>query len=143
MDIYFNKGASNEEVVLESDILKMSKPEIKNLKQRCQNAINEVSLKRNIFRTENELNNNSQEYWRKMYVYKCVINKYIKAVNWLCQIESNATPPQQQVDREHWFWCYYQESMKVLTEEMVEQIKEMADNRAKFHLEEKEWEYKE
>ena len=33
--------------------------------------------------------------------------------------------------------------MKVLTEEMVEQIKEMADTRAKFHIEEKKWEYKE
>lgn len=143
MDIYFNKGASNEEVVLESDILKMSKQEIKNLKQRCQNAINDVALKRNIFRTENELQNNSQEYWRKMYVYKCVISKYTKAINWLCQIETNATPPQQQVDREHWLWCYYQESMKVLTDGMVEQIKEMADNRAQFHFEIEKWEYKE
>ena len=29
----------------------------------------------------------------------------------------------------------YQESLKMLTDDMVEQIKEMADNRAGFHIE--------
>lgn len=145
MDIYFNKGTENEEVVLEEDILKMSRQEIKNLKQRCQNSMSEVALKRNIFRTENDLDKNSQEYWRKMYVYKCVIGKYTKAIQWLGQIEADAvsSKPKEKQDHEHWLWCYYQESMKVLTDDMVNQIKELTDIRAKFHCEIEKWEYKE
>lgn len=143
MDIYFNKGKKNEEVVLESDILKMDKPTLKNLKLRCQATINDVSTKRDIFRTENDLPKKSQEYWRKMYVYKSVISKFTKAISWLNSLEANAKPSKQHEDREHWLWCYYQESMKVLTDNMVMQIKEMADTRAKFHFEIEKWEYKE
>lgn len=143
MDIYFNKGKENEEVFFESDILKMDKPALKNLKLRCQSVISEVSTKRDIFRTENDLPEKSQDYWRKMYVYKSVISKFTKAMAWLCSLEANAKPPKQHEDREHWLWCYYQESMKVLTDEMAEQIKEMADSRAKFHCEIEKWEYKE
>ena len=142
MDIYFDKGTSKEEVILEKDILEMTKQEIKNLKQRCQNTMNDIATKRNMFRTENELAQNSKEFWRKMYVYKLTIAKFTKAIAWLSQIECNARPPKQQVESEHWLWCYYQESLKMLTEEMVNQIVEMTDARAKFHLEIEKWEFK-
>ena len=141
MDIYFNKGTPKEEVVTEAEILTMSKPEIKNLKIRCQSAMSDVAVKRNKFKTENELEKGSQEFWRKMYVYKGVIAKYTKAIAWLGQIELNAKPPKEKEDKEHWLWCYYQESMKVLTDDMVNQIKELADTRAKFHIEFEKWEY--
>lgn len=143
MDIYFNKGTPKEEVILESDILNMDKPSLKVLKMKCQSAITEVSVKRDVFRTENELDSNSKDYWRKMFVYKSIITKYTKAIAWIQSIETNAKPPKQHEDREHWLWCYYQESMKVLTDDMVNQIKEMADTRAKFHAEIEKWEYKE
>lgn len=143
MNIYFNKGTANEVIILESDILNMDKPSLKVLKMKCQNAINEVSVKRDIFRTDNMLDKNSKEYWRKMFVYKSIITKYTKAIAWLNSLEVNAKPPKQHEDREHWLWCYYQESMKVLTDEMAEQIKEMADSRAKFHCEIEKWEFKE
>lgn len=143
MDIYFNKGTPNEEVYLETDILNMDKAAIKFLKTKCQSSITEVSYKRDVFKTENDLNKNSQEYWRKMYIYKNIITKYTKAITWLQSLEANAKPPKQHEDREHWLWCYYQESMNMLTEEMVDQIKEMADTRAKFHVEIEKWEYKE
>ena len=77
-----------------------------------------------------------------MYIYKIIIARYIKALAWLNTIEISAKGNQEHEDREHWLWCYYQESMKVLTEEMVDQIKEMADSRAKFHIEIEKWEYK-
>lgn len=142
MDIYFNKGTSCEEVFYEEDILKMTKQEIKNLKARCQSAMGDVALKRNKFRTENDLAPNSPEFWKRMNTYKSVIAIYYNAIAWLGCIEKDAVPPKEQEDREHWLWCYYQESMKVLTDSMVEQIKEMADNRAGYHFEFDKWEYK-
>ena len=142
MDVYFNKGTSKEECIKESEILEMSRQELRNLKQRVQSAMNEVSLKRNIFKTENTLEKNSQEYWRKMYVYKSVIARYVKILAWLGQIEGNAVPTKERADNEHWLWCYYQESMKVLTDDMVNQIKEMADTRTGFHCEIEKWVYK-
>ena len=142
MDIYFNKGTSQEVVVTENEILSMSRQEIRSLKQRCQSCMNEIALKRNKFRTENDCEKNSQEFWRKTYVYKGAIVKYTKALAWLSQIEIDAVPTKETEDKEHWLWCYYQESMKVLTEDMVNQIKEMADERAHFHCEIEKWEYK-
>ena len=142
MDIYFNKNSANEQVYTEAQILAMSKQEIKNLKALIQSSINDVSVKRDAFRTETELDKKSQDFYRKMYVYKSIIAKYTKALAWLNTIEVSAKGSQEQEDIEHWLWCYYQESMKVLTEEMVSQIKEMADVRAKFHIEIEKWEYK-
>jgi hypothetical protein len=143
MDIYFNKGTIKEEVVTEEEILSMTKQEIKNLKQRCQSSMNEIALKRNKFRTENELDKGSQEFWRRMYCFKGAIAKYTKALAWLGKIELDAKPPKEKEDKEHWLWCYYQESMKVLTDDMVNQIKELADTRARFHIEFEKWEYEE
>lgn len=142
MDIYFNKNSANEQVYKEEQILAMNKQEVKNLKTLVQSAINDVAVKRDTFRTETELDKKSQEFFRKIYVYKIIIARYTKALAWLNTIEISAKGNQEHEDREHWLWCYYQESMKVLTEEMVDQIKEMADGRAKFHIEIEKWEYK-
>ena len=142
MDIYFNKNTPKEECITEKEILGMTKQEIRNLKQRIQSTMNEISLKRNIFKTENDLGKNSQEFWRKMYVYKGLIARYTNALAWLGKVEMDAVSTKQNAETEHWLWCYYQESLKVLTEDMVNQIKEMTDLRAKFHLDIEKWEYK-
>ena len=70
MNIYFNKGKENEEVITEEQISKMTRQELKNLKARCQAVQGEVSLKRQQFQAENEFERNSSEFWKKMTVYK-------------------------------------------------------------------------
>ena len=141
MNIYFNKGKENEEVITEEMISKMTKQELKNLKARCQAVQGEISLKRQQFQAENEFERNSSEFWKKMSVYKKIIGIFQRYIVYLNQVEKEALPPPKSVDKEHWLWCYYQESMKVLTENMVQQIIEMADTRAKFHIDFEKWEY--
>ena len=141
MNIYFNKGKENEEVITEEMITKMTKQELKNLKARCQAVQGEISLKRQQFQAENEFERNSSEFWKKMSVYKKIIGIFQRYIVYLNQVEKEALPPPKSIDREHWLWCYYQESMKVLTESMVQQIIEMADTRAKFHIDFEKQEY--
>ena len=132
MNIIFNKGRQDEEIIREEDILKMSKQEIKNLKQRCQATMNEISLKRNNFRINNTYGVNSKEYWSKMNGYKSAIGTFTKIIAWLGQIEPINQPTSE---RDHWLWTYYQESLKMLTESMVNQIIEMTDERCGYHVE--------
>ena len=141
MNIYFNKGKENEEVITEEQINKMTRQELKNLKARCQAIQGEISLKRQQFQAETEFERNSSEFWKKMSVYKKIIGIFQRYIVYLNQVEKEALPPPKSVDREHWLWCYYQESMKVLTEYIVQQICEMADTRAKFHVDFEKWEY--
>jgi hypothetical protein len=141
MNIYFNKGKENEEVITEEQISKMTRQELKNLKARCQAVQSEVSLKRQQFQAENEFEKNSSEFWKKMSVYKKIIGIFQKYIVYLNQVEKESIVPKEHADREHWLWCYYQESMKVLTESMVQQISEMADTRAKFHVDFEKQEY--
>lgn len=135
MDIIFNKNTPYEEVYKEEDILKMTKQELKNLKTKCQTAMSDISLKRTRYKSENTEDQNSHEFWKRMNTYKTVIGIYQKNINYLCKIENQKEPSREQKDNEHWLWCYYQESLKMLTEGMVEQISEMADERAGFHIE--------
>lgn len=141
MNIYFNKGKENEEIITEEMISKMTRQELKNLKARCQAVQGEISLKRQQFQAENEFERNSSEFWKKMSVYKKVIGIFQNYIVYLNQVEKEAMPTSESIDREHWLWCYYQESMKVLTDSMVGQITEMADTRAKFHVDFEKWEY--
>ena len=131
MDIIFDKGTNREEFIPESEILKMSKQDIKNLKARCQATMNEIALKRNNFRCENTFGQNSPEYWKKMNAYKGAIARFTKIISWLGQIEPKNEPT---TERDHWLWTYYQESLKMLTEDMVNQIIEMTDERCGYHV---------
>lgn len=135
MNIIFNKGKPFEEVFTTEQIENMTKAELKGLKQRCTESIAEVANKRSHYKNENTEGQNSKEFWTKMNKYKAAITILQRYIKYLSDVERKKEPTREQKDNEHWLWCYYQESMKVLTEDMVEQIKEMADNRADFHIE--------
>lgn len=143
MVLYFNKGTDEEEVYTNEQIKGMNKAELKSLVCKCQLAQAEISMKRNRYKNENEEDENSKAFWTKMNKYKQAITIYQRAIFELKELIRKAEPSPEHVDREHWLWCYYQESLKLLTDEMVSQITEMADNRAKYHIEFEKWEPKE
>lgn len=143
MVLYFNKGTDSEEVYTNEQIKSMNKSELKSLVAKCQLAQSEISMKRNRYKNENEEDKNSKVFWTKMNNYKQAITIYQRAIFELTEMIKKAEPTPQQKDNEHWLWCYYQESLKLLTDEMVSQITEMADNRAKYHIEFEKWEPKE
>lgn len=141
MILYFNKGTIDEEVYTNEQIKSMNKSELKSLVAKCQLAQSEISMKRNRYRNENEEDQNSKVFWTKMNKYKQAITIYQRAIFELTEMIKKAEPVKQE-DREHWLWCYYQESLKVLSEDMINQLIEMADNRAKCHITFDKWEYK-
>ena len=135
MNIIFNKNTPQEEVYTEEQIKAMNKAELKNLKMKCQAAMSDVSLKRTRYINENTEEKNSHAFYKKMTTYKTVIGIYQKAIMYLSELETNKEPPVEVKDREHWLWCYYQESLKMLAEETVEMLKELTDERSGFHIE--------
>ena len=135
MNITFNKGKPNEEVFTTEQINNMSKQELKSLKQRCTTAIAEIAEKRSRYKNENQEEQNSTEFWTKMNKYKGAITIQQRYINYLSDIERKKEPSVEHKDREHWLWCYYQESLRMLTDGMVCQLEEMADERAGFHVE--------
>ena len=141
MILYFNKGTIDEEVYTNEQIKSMNKNELKSLVAKCQLAQSEISMKRNRYRNENEEDQNSKVFWTKMNKYKQAITIYQRAIFELTEMIKK-TEPVKQEDREHWLWCYYQESLKVLSEDMINQLIEMTDNRAKCHITFDKWEYK-
>ena len=135
MNITFNKGKPYEEVFTTEQIESMTKDQLKGLKQRCMECIGEIANKRIHYKNENTEEANSKAFWTKMNKYKAAITIQQRYIKYLSDIERAKEPKPDQKANEHWLWCYYQESLKMLTDDMVEQIKEMADNRAKFHIE--------
>ena len=115
MNITFNKGKPYEEVFTTEEIESMTKG--------------------SHYKNENTEEINSKEFWTKMNKYKAAITIQQRYIKYLSDVERAKEPTRDQKDNEHWLWCYYQESLKMLTDNMIEQIKEMADNRAEFHIE--------
>ena len=124
MNITFNKGKPYEEVFTTEEIKSMTKEQLKSLKQRCMESIAEISNKRSHYKNENTEETNSKEFWTKMNNYKAAITIYQRYIGYLSDVERAKEPTRDQKDNEHWLWCYYQESLKMLTDDMVEQIKD-------------------
>ena len=135
MDIIFNKNTPQEEVYTEKQIQEMNKSELRNLKAKCQTAMTEVSIKRSRYINENTEAKNSHTFYSKMNTYKTVIGIYQKAIYYLTDVENKKEPPVEVKDREHWLWCYYQESLIMLSPETVGMLKELADERSGYHVE--------
>lgn len=135
MNIVFNKHTPMEEVYTEQQINAMNKSELKILKAKCQSAMSEVSLKRSRYINENTEDKNSHAFYTKMNTYKTVIAIYQKAILYLTKIEKDKEPPVEQKDREHWLWCYYQESLVMLSKDTTNMLKQFADARSGFHIE--------
>ena len=135
MNIIFNKNTPQEEVYIEEQIKAMNKAELKNLKMKCQAAMSDVSLKRTRYINENTEEKNSHAFYKKMATYKTVIGIYQRAIMYLSELETSKEPSREQKDNEHWLWCYYQESLVMLSKETTDMLKELADERNGFHIE--------
>lgn len=135
MNIIFNKNTPQEEVYTEEQIKAMNKAELKNLKQKCNAAMGEISLKRSRYINDNNEDRNSHTFYKKLNTYKTVIAIYQRAVMYLSELENQKEPSREQKDNEHWLWCYYQESLVMLSKETTDMLKELADERNGFHIE--------
>ena len=135
MNIIFNKNTPQEEVYTEEQIKAMNKAELKSLKSKCQATMADISLKRSRYINDNNEERNSHAFYKKLNGYKTIIGIYQRAIFYLNDIENKKEPTPECKDREHWLWCYYQESLKMLAPETVDMIKELADERAEFHIE--------
>ena len=135
MNIIFNKGTPFEEVYTHEQINAMNKTELKSLKSKCQNAMSEISLKRSRYINKNNEEKNSHTFYSKLNTYKTVIGIYQRAINYLTEVENQKEPSREQKDNEHWLWCYYQESLVMLSKKSTDKIKKLADERCGFHVE--------
>ena len=133
MDIIFSKGTPMEEVYKSSQINAMTRAELKQLKSKCVCAMSDIATKRSRYKNENTEVANSKEFWTRMNKYKSAIAIYQRAIFYIGDLESKKGNDEHE-DNEHWLYCYYQESRKMLTEDMVKQLSEMADERAGYHV---------
>lgn len=137
MTIYINKDTPKEEVYTKEKLEQMSIQELKNLKARIQNIIEEVALKRSKYTNDNQEERNSHEYWKKINNYKTVIMINRNYLNYIKTFEPNApnVPVQtrERKDVEHWLYCFYQESKILLSEETIKMLEDNADDKAGYH----------
>ncbi|MBQ3670404.1 MAG: hypothetical protein II921_02870 [Treponema sp.] len=60
------------------------------------------------------------------------MNRLNTAISYVNTFVATA-PKEEPRDEEHWLWCYYQQSKKILSPDCVEDITQLADKRAGFH----------
>ena len=135
MKVILNKGTPMEEVYTTEQINQMNLDELKTLKSKCQNAMGEIALKRSRYKNENEEDVNSKTFWTKMNNYKTAIAAHQRAVIYISELERKLKPTIATSDKEHWLWCYYQESLVMLSKETTDMLKELADERNGSHIE--------
>lgn len=135
MKIILNKGTPDEEVYTEEQLKSMTKAELKTVKIKCQNAMGEIGLKRSRFKNENDFDENSKEFWKKMNKYKAAIAILQRAIFYIGELEKTVEPAKEVVDKQHWLWCYYQESLVMLPKRTVAKLIKLADERNGSHIE--------
>ena len=123
-----------KEVVTYTDkeLSELSKQQLKQLKADLQNNIEEISAKKSKYINENTEERNSSAYWRKINSYKSATVFCRKAISYVNTFVADAQDDNKS-NTEHWLWCYYQESKKLLTTDCIDNIESMADEKAGFH----------
>lgn len=137
MTIIINKEKSDERRYSESELKKMNKTEIKQLRAQLQLAQEEIALRKSQYQNNNTEAKNSKTYWEKINNYKQAISIIRRELLYLSNLakSSEIAPEPDREKEQHWLWCFYQESIKKVNKRTLSKISESADSRAGYHVE--------
>ncbi len=116
------------------DLNNMSRDKLRLLKQEIQKNIEEVSWKKSNYNATNEEELNSKEYHKHISNYKkvfAILKSQILTINKILKTKEEDSFKK----REHWLWCFYCNTEKVLNERKFNELIKATDESANYHVE--------
>ena len=116
------------------DLNNMSRDELRLLKQEIQKNIEDVSWKKSNYNATNTEELNSKEYHKHISNYKkvfTILKSQILTINKILKTKEEDSLKK----REHWLWCFYSNTEKVLNERKFNELIKATDESANYHVE--------
>ena len=121
-------------IIYESDVKMMSVDEITQLLKECTNAIQEIAIKKSVYKASNKEPINSKKFLKQLNQYKIASIKLQQGVVWINELKKQKAC-EKHLDREHWFFCFYREALNSLPKRTFNKLRERTVERTGEDLE--------